>query len=213
MRHACPACRASAPWPGRSWSWCTCSGAPGTWERISPGWMYRLGIEIGRKDDTMCEQCKVTPAVMGRAARRKAQREHDARVAADAIRSYQNGVPQPRAGAFDRATGKAKTALAWTGGICAAAAVGSGALGAAVHILAWVLGILAGLVVLAVAGVVTWRVQKLSRRPLPYPAPAPDRVLNQRPLTRVDSVTVLPLERAAGRPAIVKERSRRPSGK
>lgn len=113
--------------------------------------------------------CDERMAVVGRAAGRRAQRQHDAKVAADAIRSYQNGASQPTA--FDRATGKAKTVLAWVGGICAAAAVGSGVLGVALHVLAVMLGMAAGLAVLGGAALITRRVRQLTRQPLPYPVP------------------------------------------
>jgi hypothetical protein len=186
MRRACPACRASAPWPGRSWSWCTCSGAPGTWERISPGWMYRLGIEIGRKDDTMCEQCKVTPAVMGRAAGRKAQREHDAKVAADAVRAYAKGSAAPQS--RPTPTEYAQRVLMVAGGIVLLASVNF-LMHALLYTLAAVFTVLCG-----VAAVVAVRRRRRRLRTV-IPAPLPSAPAR----TTVTGITVRALPASSPR--------------
>lgn len=124
-----------------------------------------------------CDGKPVHVGVVGAWQGRKAQREHDAKVAADAVRAYVNQAPQPAAGksAFDRATDKGNMVLRWVAGLWAASLVGTGAAGRALGLGLQVLGwLVLGVAVLGFAGLV-WHVRSVNRREaLAWAAPAPE---------------------------------------
>jgi hypothetical protein len=128
----------------------------------------------------MCEKCKVTPAVIGRAAGRKAQREHDAKVAADALRAYHGQAAAPRL----TATQYAERVLMVVGGIVLLASMNF-----LLHALLISLAVLFA-AVSTTAVVVTVRRRKRRLRTV-IPAP-----LEGRYRTAVESVTVRSLPRA-----------------
>ena len=164
MRRACPACRASAPWPGRSWSWCTCRGAAGTWEQISPGWMYRLGIAIDRKDQPVCDE---KAGHVGRAECRRVMQAHDRKIREEAIRSVTGRPARPALTPTDYA----QRVLIVVGGIVLLASMN--------FLLHALLCTLAALFVLvcSVAVVVTMRRRRRRRTVVRAPLPAPARTM------------------------------------
>jgi len=117
----------------------------------------------------MCERCGVTPAVIGRAAGRKAQREHDAKVAADAVKAFTAGQAQPSP--FDKATRTAQRVLAVVGGIVLLASVNF-LLHALLYALLAVFALVCGAAV-----VVTVRRRRRLRKVIPAPLPAPARTM------------------------------------
>jgi hypothetical protein len=124
----------------------------------------------------MCEKCTVTPAVIGRAAGRKAQREHDAKVAADAVKAFTAGQPQPSQ--FDKATRTAQKVLAGVGVVVLLASVNF-----IEHV---VLITLAGLFALVCSAAAAVTVRRRRRRRTVIPAPLPAA----RPRTTVTAVQV-----------------------
>jgi hypothetical protein len=152
------------------------------WDRIGPRWLGRLGITIERLEEEP-EMCDEKMAVVGRAAGRKAQREHDAKVAADAVRAFQNGS------APKKERGPLAITLCTVGGIVLLAEMH-----AILHALTVVLIIATVVGAVAALAYVTrgWHLPRRRRYVVPAPAP----VLTQRPRTVVDSVAVQPLEAA-----------------
>jgi hypothetical protein len=130
---------------------------------VGPGWLERLGVAIDRLEDKgMCDE-RMT--VVGRAAGRKAQRQHDAKVAADAVRAYQNGSAKPARQPLTP-TQYAQRVLAVCGGI-----VGLYAMNFLLHAMLVTLAVLfAG--VSATAVVVTVRRRRRTARAIPAPLPA-----------------------------------------
>jgi hypothetical protein len=143
----------------------------------------------------MCEKCKVTIGSVGAAAGRKAQREHDAKVAADALRAYHNGQPA-RAGLT--ATDYAQRVLMVAGGIVLLASMNF-LMHALLVTLAALFAVLCG-----VAAVVTVRSRRRLRTVIPAPLPA------ARPRTTVTAVQVRAIgsrQAQAGLPVITGRRT------
>jgi hypothetical protein len=153
-------------------------------EEIGPAWLKWLGITIeGPEESQMCDE---KMAVVGRAAGRRAQRQHDARVAADAVRAFQSGAPAKKE------HGPAYVTLCVVGGIVLLAE-----LHAILHVLSVLLIIAAVIGTVAGLALVTrsWHLPRRRR----YVVPAPDPELAARTVTTVESATVLPLDRARRR--------------
>jgi hypothetical protein len=133
----------------------------------------------------MCEKCAVTPAVIGRAAGRKAQREHDAKVAADAVKAFTAGQPQPSQ--FDKATRTAQKVLAGVGVVVLLASVNF-----IEHVVLITLAVVFALVCSAAVTVAVRRRRRL-RTTIPAPLPsAPAR-------TTVTGITVRALPASSPR--------------
>jgi hypothetical protein len=145
------------------------------WERIGPRRLERLGITIERLEEP--EMCDEKMAVVGRAAGRKAQREHDAKVAADAVRAYQNGS------APKKEHGPAYITLCTVGGIVLLAEMHT-----ILHALTIVLIIAMAIGAVAALAFVTRGSHLPRRRRVMEPAPDPE--LTGRTVRTVTSVTV-----------------------
>jgi len=155
---------------------------------IGPRWLGRLGITIEQLEEP--QMCDEKMAVVGRAAGRKAQREHDARVAADAVRAFQNGAPRTAR------TDKARNVLAVVGVLFVMASMS-----AIVHAVVIILTVAAVVGLVALLAFVTRGLHLPRRRR--HVMPAPDPVLTGRVRTQVESVTVQPAIRpAAARGAV-----------
>ncbi len=121
-----------------------------------------FGITIERREEEPV--CDEKMAVVGRAASRKAQRQHDAQVAADAVRAFQGGQPKVR-----KEHGPAYVTLCVVAGIVLLASMH-----AILHLLSVVLLIVA---VAGVTAVVAWATRGLHlprRRRVVVPAPTPE---------------------------------------